>query len=68
MRWLDTITNSMDMNWSTLLETVEDSGAWYAVVHKIKISSGLFFSEVLLPGLQLAIFSLYPYIVFLILD
>ena len=38
MRWLDTITNSMDMNWSTLLETVEDSGAWYAVVHKVKMS------------------------------
>ena len=27
MRWLDSITDSMDMNWSKLQETVEDRGA-----------------------------------------
>ena len=30
MRWLDSITNSMDMNFSRLLETVENRGAWRA--------------------------------------
>ena len=30
MRWLGSITDSMDMNWSKLLEIVEDRGAWRA--------------------------------------
>ena len=30
MRWLDGITDSMDMNWSKFLEIVEDRGAWHA--------------------------------------
>ena len=33
MRWLDSITDSMDMNESKLQEIVVDRGAWHAVVH-----------------------------------
>ena len=33
MRWLDSITNSMDMNVSKLQDIVEDIWAWHATVH-----------------------------------
>ena len=35
MRWLDDTTSSMDINLSTLWETVEDRVAWHAAVHDI---------------------------------
>ena len=38
IRWLDSITNSMDMNLSKFWEIVEDRGAWYAAVHEIENS------------------------------
>ena len=35
MRWLDSITDSMDMNLSKLLEIVEEGGAWWATVDEV---------------------------------
>ena len=35
MRWLDSITDSMDMNLSKLQEIVEDRGAWHTAVHEV---------------------------------
>ena len=38
MRWLDGITDSIDMNLSKLQEIVEDRGAWRATVHGVRQS------------------------------
>ena len=35
IRWLDSITDSMDMNLRKLQEIVENRGAWLATIHGV---------------------------------
>ena len=35
MRWLDSITDLMDMNLSKFWEIVKERGAWHAAVHEV---------------------------------
>ena len=34
-RWLESVTNSMDMNLSKLQEIGKDRGAWHVAVHEV---------------------------------
>ena len=50
MRWLNSITNSVDMNWSKLWERVEDRGAWHAAAHGVAMSQTQLSSGALYQG------------------
>ena len=43
MRWLDGITDSMDMNLGELGEMVRDRESWHAAVHGVTKSQTSFF-------------------------
>ena len=35
MKWLDGITDAMDMSWNRLWEMVKDREAWHALLHRV---------------------------------
>ena len=51
VRWLDGISDSMDMNLSKLLEIMEDRGAWLASVHGVARTSLVAHMEKNLPAM-----------------
>ena len=51
MRWLDSITDTMDMNLSKLQEIMKDRGAWHAAVHGVTKSQTQLNNNNTIPGI-----------------
>ena len=39
MRWLDSITDAMDLNFSKLWEILKDREAWHTAVHGVSVQT-----------------------------
>ena len=63
-RWLDGITDSMDMCLSKLRETVKDREAWHAVIHGVTVRNDLTTDNLILSKIVTDLRGFKPFFVF----
>ena len=64
MRWLDGITDSMDMCLSKLQETMKDREAWCAAIHGVTVGNDLTTDNLILSKLMTDLRDFKPFLVF----